>query len=63
MNQTGYKNLLSLISIGYLNGFYYRPRVDKALLKEFNKGLIYLTKIEVEKFSSKPHFLYLAIDW
>ena len=40
MNQTGYKNLLSLTSIGYLNGFYYRPRVDKELLKEFNEGLI-----------------------
>jgi len=40
MNQEGYKNLLSLVSIGYLNGFYYRPRVDKSLLQEFNKGLI-----------------------
>ena len=40
MNKTGYKNLLSLVSIGYLNGFYYRPRVDKMLLKEFNEGLI-----------------------
>ena len=40
MNQQGYKNLLSLVSIGYLNGFYYRPRVDKDLLKEFNEGLI-----------------------
>ena len=40
MNQVGYKNLLSLVSIGYLNGFYYRPRVDKSLLKEFNEGLI-----------------------
>ena len=40
MNEQGYKNLLSLVSIGYLNGFYYRPRVDKDLLKEFNAGLI-----------------------
>ena len=40
MNQTGYKNLLALTSIGYLNGFYYRPRIDKDLLKEFNEGLI-----------------------
>ena len=40
MNQRGYKNLLALTSIGYLNGFYYRPRVDKELLREFNEGLI-----------------------
>ena len=40
MNQQGYKNLLALTSIGYLNGFYYRPRIDKSLLEEFNEGLI-----------------------
>ena len=40
MNQQGYKNLLALTSIGYLNGFYYRPRIDKELLGEFNEGLI-----------------------
>ena len=40
MNQTGYKNLLALVSIGYLEGFYYRPRVDKDLLKQYNEGLI-----------------------
>ena len=40
MNQTGYKNLLSLVSIGYLEGFYYRPRFDKELLLQYNEGLI-----------------------
>ena len=39
-NQQGYRNLLALTSIGYLNGFYYRPRIDKELLEEFNEGLI-----------------------
>ena len=39
-NITGYKNLMKLVSIGYLNGFYYRPRVDKTLLKQYNEGLI-----------------------
>jgi len=39
-NEQGYKNLMSLSSIGYLEGFYYRPRVDKELLKIYNKGLI-----------------------
>ena len=39
-NLEGYKNLMKLCSIGYLDGFYYRPRVDKKLLKKYNKGLI-----------------------
>ena len=39
-NSTGYKNLMKLVSIGYLEGFYYRPRVDKTLLKTYNEGLI-----------------------
>ena len=39
-NQTGYKNLLYLVSKGYLEGFYYRPRIDKELLTTHNEGLI-----------------------
>ena len=36
----GYKNLLKLGSIGYTEGFYYRPRIDKEILAELNEGLI-----------------------
>ena len=39
-NSVGYHNLLKLCSIAYLDGFYYRPRVDKKLLKKYNEGLI-----------------------
>jgi DNA polymerase-3 subunit alpha len=39
-NNTGYRNLLKLSSAAYLEGFYYRPRIDKELLAEFNEGLI-----------------------
>lgn len=39
----GYKNLLKLASAAYFEGFYYRPRVDKDLLKEHNEGLIALS--------------------
>ncbi len=39
-NNTGYKNLLKLASIGYIEGFYYRPRIDKEILAECNEGLI-----------------------
>lgn len=40
---TGYKNLVKLVSFGYLEGFYYRPRIDKELLAEYSKGLICLS--------------------
>lgn len=39
-NYTGYKNLMKLISIAHLEGYYYRPRIDKELLREFHEGLI-----------------------
>jgi len=39
-NETGYKNLSYLNSMGYLKGFYYNPRVDKNLLRERSEGLI-----------------------
>ncbi|RKY23256.1 MAG: DNA polymerase III subunit alpha [Planctomycetota bacterium] len=39
-NNTGYQNLLKLASIGYMEGFYYRPRIDKESLAELNEGLI-----------------------
>jgi DNA polymerase-3 subunit alpha len=42
-NDEGYKNLMRLITIGYLEGFYYRPRIDKDALKEHAKGLICLS--------------------
>jgi len=39
-NTQGYKNLMKLTTAGYLKGFYYKPRVDKELLKECHEGLI-----------------------
>jgi DNA polymerase-3 subunit alpha len=39
-NNIGYRNLLKLASTGFLEGFYYRPRVDKDILAEFNEGII-----------------------
>jgi DNA polymerase-3 subunit alpha len=39
-NTVGYHNLLKLTSTGYLDGFYYRPRIDKEILAELNEGLI-----------------------
>lgn len=43
MNLEGYRNLCKLVTAGYMEGFYYKPRIDKELLKEFNRGLIALS--------------------
>ena len=42
-NNVGYQNLLFLNSMGYLEGFYYHPRIDKKLLKERSEGIIGLS--------------------
>lgn len=42
-NKTGYHNLLKLVSAAHLEGYYYKPRVDKSLLKKYSEGLICLT--------------------
>jgi DNA polymerase-3 subunit alpha len=55
-NETGYKNLLKLTTASYLEGFYYRPRIDKELLRAHHEGLIALSgclKGEV------PHYTWM----
>ena len=42
-NQEGYRNLIQLVSTGFLDGFYYKPRIDKDLLARHSKGLIALS--------------------
>ncbi len=42
-NQEGYRNLIQLVSTGFLDGFYYKPRIDKDLLARHSKGLICLS--------------------
>src|SRR5881396_2531991 len=42
-NDTGYKNLVKLVSLGYTEGFYYKPRIDKELLRAHREGLIVLS--------------------
>ena len=39
-NETGYKNLVQLVTLSNLEGFYYKPRVDRELLEKYNEGLI-----------------------
>ena len=42
-NLTGYKNLLKLVSLAHLEGFYYKPRIDFELLEKYHEGLIVLS--------------------
>ena len=39
-NNTGYQHLMKIVSRGFTEGFYYKPRVDKELLREFHEGII-----------------------
>src|SRR5689334_16254870 len=43
MNRDGYRNLCRLVSAGFQEGFHYKPRVDKELLRELNGGIIALS--------------------
>jgi DNA polymerase-3 subunit alpha len=42
-NNTGYRNLIKLVTAAHLEGFYYKPRIDKRLLREYSQGLIGLS--------------------
>ena len=42
-NETGYKNLIKMVSVGFTEGFYNKPRVDHELLEEYHEGLICLS--------------------
>ena len=42
-NETGYKNLIKMVSAGFTEGFYSKPRIDKELLEQYHEGLICLS--------------------
>ena len=42
-NNQGYKNLMKIVSEGYRHGFYYKPRIDKNVLRQYHEGLIALS--------------------
>ncbi|MBF0489501.1 MAG: DNA polymerase III subunit alpha [Candidatus Omnitrophica bacterium] len=55
----GYSNLIKLVSAGYLEGFYYKPRMDKEILSRYSKGLICTSaclKGEVANFLLKGNY-------
>lgn len=57
-NYFGYKNLMQITTIAHLEGFYYRPRISKALLKKYSEGLICLSgcgKSELGQLLAEDH--------
>ncbi|MGI9118216.1 MAG: DNA polymerase III subunit alpha [Minisyncoccia bacterium] len=42
-NMAGYKNIIKLVSLSYTEGFYYKPRMDKEILRTYSEGIICLT--------------------
>ena len=50
-NRTGFRNLIKLASKAYLEGFYFKPRVDRELLEEFHEGIICLSGCVSSEFS------------
>ena len=52
-NLVGYKNLLKLVSITHLEGFYYKPRVDFDLLEKYRDGIIVLSGCSLSEISSE----------
>ncbi|MDO8429486.1 MAG: PHP domain-containing protein, partial [Candidatus Daviesbacteria bacterium] len=49
-NHQGYLNLMKLVSVGYLDGYYYKPRVDRELLSQYSEGLIALSGCPAGEF-------------
>ena len=67
-NVQGYHNLCKLSSIGYLEGFYYHPRIDQELLEQYSEGLICLSgcmsgRISQEILEGTPEGVSELVDW
>ncbi len=55
-NNTGYQNLMKIVSKGFVEGFYYKPRVDKEVLRKYHEGIIALSAClagEVQKYLTR----------
>ena len=55
-NNTGYANLMKIVSKGFVDGYYYKPRVDKELLRQYHEGIIALSAClagEVQRYLAR----------
>jgi DNA polymerase-3 subunit alpha len=58
-NNTGYANLMKIVSKGFIDGFYYKPRVDYELLQEYSEGIIALSAClagEVQRYLARGFY-------
>ncbi len=58
-NNKGYENLMKIVSKGFIDGFYYKPRVDYEILKEYHEGIICLSAClagEVQKYLERGQY-------
>lgn len=67
-DNTGYKNLCKLSSLGFLEGFYYYPRIDREAIKKYKEGLICIvggmeSRLAYEFFSGTPDSFKAAALW
>ncbi|MBS4167394.1 DNA polymerase III subunit alpha [Parachlamydia sp. AcF125] len=67
-NMQGYKNLCKLASIGFLEGFYYHPRIDHAVLEQYKEGLICLSgclssRLSNEILQGNPESIRKHLAW
>ncbi|MGB4415911.1 MAG: DNA polymerase III subunit alpha [Paludibacter sp.] len=67
-NKTGYRNLCKLVSLGWMEGFYYRPRIDHEILEKYSEGLIASSAClggEIHKYIEKGDLLGAenAVSW
>ncbi len=64
-DKKGYSNLCKLSSIGYLEGFYYTPRIDKEVLSQYSEGLICLSGSVLHPFilQDKQEELLQEVEW
>ena len=54
-NQTGYQNLMRLSSIAFVEGFYYKPRIDYTVLEQYREGLICLSACLAGEIPGRAH--------
>ena len=52
-NNEGYKNLTQLVSLGFTEGYYYKPRIDKEILEKYHEGLVCLSACLAGEIPSK----------
>ncbi len=58
-NEAGYKNLIKLVTASHLEGFYYKPRIDKELIRKYHEGLIAI----LPSFSGNVSLALKSGDW